>query len=68
MISYSLAELRDGTGFVPGARFVMLSNLSVALDLEKEVRNALEGDSNDAEHDALASVAEALHITYEVEP
>lgn len=29
-----------------------------------EVRSALEGDSNDAEHDALVSVAEFLGITY----
>lgn len=36
----------------------------VDADLATEVREALEGDSNDAEHDALVSVAEALNITY----
>jgi hypothetical protein len=30
--------------------------------LADEIRAALEGDSNDAEHDALASVAAALGI------
>lgn len=29
-----------------------------------EVKDALEGDSNDAEHDALVSVAELLNIDY----
>lgn len=29
-----------------------------------EVKGALEGDSNDAERDALVSVAELLHIDY----
>lgn len=30
-----------------------------------DIREALEGDSNDAEHDALVAVAEALGIEYE---
>lgn len=33
-------------------------------NLHKEIRAALEGDSNDAEHDALVSVADMLGITY----
>lgn len=32
--------------------------------LKKEVKDALEGDSNDAEHDALVSVAGALSIEW----
>lgn len=35
--------------------------------LVASIRDALEGDSNDAEHDALVSVAEFLHIDYEGE-
>lgn len=33
--------------------------------LADEIRRALEGDSNDAEHDALVSVAGFLGIDYE---
>jgi hypothetical protein len=33
--------------------------------LREEVRDALEGDSNDAEHDALVSVAEFLGVKYD---
>lgn len=33
--------------------------------LADDVRQALEGDSNDAEHDALVAVAEALGIDYD---
>jgi hypothetical protein len=36
-------------------------------DLSEVVRDALEGDSNDAEHDALAHVAEFLNIDYDPE-
>lgn len=32
--------------------------------LHAEIKAALEGDSNDAEHDALVSVADALGIDY----
>jgi hypothetical protein len=32
--------------------------------LRRRVRDALEGDSNDAEHDALVAVANALGISY----
>lgn len=33
--------------------------------LREEIKNALEGDSNDAEHDALVSVAQILRIDYD---
>jgi hypothetical protein len=33
-------------------------------ELRAEIKAALEGDSNDAEHDALASVASTLGIEY----
>jgi hypothetical protein len=33
-------------------------------ELVREIRDALESDSNDAEHDALVSVANALGIDY----
>lgn len=33
-------------------------------NLRDEIKDALEGDSNDAEHDALVSVADYFNITY----
>lgn len=36
----------------------------VTRELREEIRAALEGDSNDAEHDALVSVAEAFGIKW----
>jgi hypothetical protein len=33
-------------------------------EIRDEIRDALEGDSNDAEHDALAMVAEVLGIEW----
>ena len=33
-------------------------------DLVDEIRDALEGDSNDAEHDALVSVAQFFAVDY----
>lgn len=36
----------------------------VLQDLVLEIRSALEGDSNDAEHDALVVVADVLKIPY----
>jgi hypothetical protein len=33
--------------------------------LERQVRKALEGDSNDAEHDALAALATACDVEYQ---
>lgn len=38
---------------------------SVDDDLRDTIVSALEGDSNDADHDALVEVAEALGISYE---
>ena len=35
-------------------------------NLQRDVRAALEGDSNDAEHDALVDCARALGIYYKV--
>lgn len=35
-------------------------------DLLKRIRAALEGDSNDAEHDALVDVADFLGVSYEI--
>jgi hypothetical protein len=37
-------------------------------DLARQVREALEGESNDAEHDALAAVAESFEIPYNPDP
>ena len=37
-------------------------------ELREEVKAALEGDSNDAEHDALVAVADTLGIRYEIDP
>jgi len=34
-------------------------------ELEREIVGALEGDSNDAEHDALVSVAQFFGIDYD---
>lgn len=34
-------------------------------ELAKAIRSALEGDSNDAEHDALVDVAQFFGIDYE---
>lgn len=36
-------------------------------DLREQIKSALEGDSNDEEHDALAAVAEALGISWSPE-
>jgi hypothetical protein len=41
------------------------AGLKIDETLRAEIKAALEGDSNDAEHDALAAVAEALGIKYE---
>lgn len=38
------------------------NDIVVSDDLQTEIREALEGDSNDAEHDALVSVAQELGI------
>lgn len=42
--------------------FILVSD-----ELESEVREALEGDSNDAEHDALVFCAQVLGIEYDPE-
>jgi hypothetical protein len=46
-----------------------LDDVSAAafLQLSVEVKDALEGDSNDAEHDALVSVAQFFGIEYDPE-
>lgn len=47
------------------ARIATALEASAALDAATEfIREALEGDSNDMERDALAAVADALHIRY----
>ena len=45
-------------------RLIALANTALDSELRAEITAALEGDSNDAEHDALASVAAALGIEY----
>lgn len=42
----------------------LLINLADFDALREEIREALEGDSNDAEHDALVSVASTLGVEY----
>ncbi len=67
-----LADLRAHISAHPGdypagafdALSDALSRVEADAELVAEIRDALEGDSNDAEHDALVSVAEHLGITY----
>lgn len=52
----ALDEWRRSGGFDPYAQ---------SSDLRDEIKAALEGDSNDAEHDALVAVADFFGIAYE---
>jgi hypothetical protein len=47
-------------------RHVLEASDDQVLDAARIVRSALEGESNDAEHDALVLVADLLGIEYEV--
>jgi hypothetical protein len=46
----------------------ILGTEAVANGLRDEIKDALEGDSNDAEHDALVSCADSLSIAWEATP
>lgn len=59
-----LANVNDGPLWdLPDGTPVGAIRFDVDLDLD-EIRDALEGESNDAEHDALESVASALGIDW----
>lgn len=44
-----------------------MTGATMTQELRDEIKAALEGYSNDAEHDALVSVAEAFGIEYDPE-
>lgn len=48
----------------PIRRAVLDASDEAITELASTIRAALEGDSNDAEHDALADVADFLNVTY----
>jgi hypothetical protein len=57
----ALCAWRASGGFAPDPQTAAAALVGDAL--RDDIRQALQGDSNDAEHDALVAVAEALGIT-----